>query len=91
MRAEHLAMPLVSADCQFLFPAEQGDRCQVRSRILRFGGKSFVIAHEVERDDGMALAKGSETRVWGKFDNGPGTRLRGIAIPEELKARFRAA
>jgi YbgC/YbaW family acyl-CoA thioester hydrolase len=91
MRAEHLAMPLVSADCQFLFPAEQGDRCQVRSSILRFGGKSFVIAHEVERDDGMALAKGSETRVWGKFDNGPGTRLRGIAIPEELKARFRAA
>jgi YbgC/YbaW family acyl-CoA thioester hydrolase len=91
MRAEHLAMPLVSADCQFLFPAEQGDRCHVRSRILRFGGKSFVIAHEVEREDGMALAKGSETRVWGKFDNGPGTRLRGIAIPEELKARFRAA
>jgi YbgC/YbaW family acyl-CoA thioester hydrolase len=91
MRAEHLAMPLVSAECQFLYPAEQGDRCEVRSRILRFGGKSFVVAHEVQRADGMALAKGTETRVWGRFDNGPGTRLRGVEIPGELKALFRAA
>jgi 4-hydroxybenzoyl-CoA thioesterase len=91
MRDEHLAMPLVSADCQFLYPAEHGDRCEVHSRILRFGGKSFVVAHEVQREDGMALARGSETRVWGRFDNGPGTRLRGIAMPEELKALFRAA
>jgi len=91
MRAEHLAMPLVSADCQFLYPAQQGDRCEVRSRVERFGGKSFVVAHEVVRDDGMALAKGSETRVWGKFDSGPGSRMRGQTIPEELKARFRAA
>jgi hypothetical protein len=29
--------------------------------------------------------------VWGKFDNGPGTRLRGVAIPEALKAAFHAA
>lgn len=90
MRAEHLAMPLVSADCRFLYPAEQSDRCEVRSHILRFGGKSFVIAHEVQREDGIALAKGSETRVWGKFDDGPGTRLRGQTISGELKALFRA-
>jgi hypothetical protein len=43
------------------------------------------------REDGMALAKGSETRVWGKFESGPGSRLRGQTIPDELKARFRAA
>ena len=91
MRAEHLAMPLVSADCQFLYPAEQGDGCEVRSSIVRFGGKSFVVAHEVQRADGMALAKGTETRVWGRFEAGPGTRLRGVPMPEDLKARFRAA
>ena len=91
MRAEHLAMPLVSADCQFLYPAEQGDRCEVRSSIVHFGGRSFVVAHEVLRADGMALAKGTETRVWGKFEAGPGTRLRGVAMPEDLRARFRAA
>jgi YbgC/YbaW family acyl-CoA thioester hydrolase len=91
MRAEHLAMPLVSADCQFLYPAEQGDRCEVRTRIARFGGKSFVLAHEVLREDGMLLAKGTETRVWGRFEQGPGSRLQGQTISEELKALFRAA
>src|SRR3954449_9774317 len=65
MREENLAMPLVSASCDFLAPAEQGDRCEVRSRILRFGGKSFALAHDIVRADGTALAKGGETRVWG--------------------------
>lgn len=91
MRAEHLAMPLLSADCQFLYPAEQGDRCEVRSRIGHFGDKSFSVAHEVLREDGFALARGAEKRVWAKFDNGPGTRLRGVRIPDELKALFRGA
>jgi YbgC/YbaW family acyl-CoA thioester hydrolase len=91
MRREHLAMPLVSAECQFLAPAVHGDRCEVRSRIARFGGKSFVVAHDVVRDDGTALASGSETRVWGRFAGGPGTPLKGETIPEDVKALFRRA
>ncbi|MGH8676485.1 MAG: acyl-CoA thioesterase [Burkholderiales bacterium] len=91
MRAEHLAMPLVAAECKFLHPAEQSDRCEVRSRVARFGGKSFVVAHEVARVDGVMLATGSETRVWGRYVDGPGTPMKGQAIPEELKALFRAA
>lgn len=90
MKEQHTAMPLVSAECQFLFPAEHGDRCEVRSRIVRFGGKSFVVEHDIVRNDGTALAKGKETRVWGRHADGPGTPLRGEAIPEALKARFRA-
>ena len=90
MRGEHRSMPLVSAQCQFLFPAEHGDRCEVRSRIARFGGKSFVVAHEVVRGDGTELAKGSETRVWGRYADGPGTPMKGETISEEIKALFRA-
>ena len=90
MRVEHLAMPLVSADCQFLHPAEQGDRCEVRSRIARFGGKSFVVSHEIVRSDGVVLARGTETRVWGRHVDGRGSPMKGEVIPEELKARFRA-
>lgn len=89
MKAEQLAMPLVAADCRFIAPAEQGDRCEVHSRVTRFGGKSFVVAHEVLRGDGTALASGSETRVWGRFAGGPGTPLKGESIPEALKALFR--
>jgi 4-hydroxybenzoyl-CoA thioesterase len=90
MRAEHLAMPLVAADCQFKHPAEQQDRAEVRSRIQRWGGKSFVLAHDVVRSDGALLASGSETRVWGRYTNGPGSPLKGEAISEEIKALFRA-
>ena len=89
MRAEHLAMPLVAAGCEFKHPAEQEDRCEVRSRILRWGGKSFVVAHDVVRSDGTLLAAGTETRVWGRFENGPGTPLKGQTISGELKALFR--
>ena len=90
MRAEHRSMPLVSAECQFLAPAEQGDSCEVRSQIGRFGGKSFVVAHDILRSDGTALAKGSETRVWGRHERGPGTQMKGETIPESLKALFRS-
>src|SRR3954454_2713983 len=67
MRSEHLAMPLVSDQCDFLAPAEQGDRCEVRSRITSFGGKSFALSHEIVRAAGTVLANGVETRVWGRF------------------------
>jgi 4-hydroxybenzoyl-CoA thioesterase len=90
MRDEHMAMPLVSAQCEFLSPAVHGDRCEVRSLIARFGGKSFVVEHEIVRTDGRPLAKASETRVWGKYVGGPGTPMKGQTIPDEIKERFRA-
>ena len=84
-------MPLVSADCEFVAPAEPGDHCEVRSSIRRWGGKSFVIAHEVYRADGTLLARGAETRVWGQHIAGPGSPMKGQPITEELKALFRRA
>ncbi|HEY8068475.1 MAG TPA: acyl-CoA thioesterase [Burkholderiales bacterium] len=90
MRAEHLAMPLVAAGCEFKHPAEQEDRAEVRSRIARWGGKSFVLAHDVVRADGTLLAAGTETRVWGRYENGPGTPLKGQPISDGLKELFRA-
>ena len=90
LRAEHLAMPLVLAECRLRSPAEQQDRCEVRSRIARWGGKSFVVTHDVMREDGTPLAHGSETRVWGRYENGPGSPMKGQTISEELKALFRA-
>lgn len=90
MRAEHLATPLVSAECRIRNAAEQQDRCEVRSRIARWGGKSFVVRHDVVREDGTLLAEGSETRVWGRYENGPGSPMKGQTISEEMKALFRA-
>jgi 4-hydroxybenzoyl-CoA thioesterase len=91
MKAEGRSMPLVAASCEFKHPAEQEDRCEVRSHISRWGGKSFVVSHDVVRlADSLLLAQGSETRVWGRYENGPGTPLRGQPIDDALKALFRA-
>ena len=90
MRESHMAMPLVSAECQFLAPAVHGDRCEVRSRIARFGAKSFVVEHDIVRSDEAPLAKAKETRVWGRYENGPGTPMKGQTITDEVKERFRA-
>src|SRR5438270_10918393 len=57
LRKENRAMPLVSADCQFLAPARQADRCVARSRSGRFGGKSFVVLHHIARTDRLARAR----------------------------------
>ena len=84
-------MPVVAAQCDFVIPAEPGDRCEVRSRIARWGGKSFVVSHEVVRTDGVTLARGSETRVWGRHVAGPGSPMQGQAIGEDIKALFRAS
>ena len=90
MKAEERSMPLVAAESQFLQPAEQADRCEIRSRIERFGGKSFVVAHEAARVDGTILARGTETRVWGRHVDGPGSRMKGEKIADETKALFLA-
>jgi len=83
-------MPLVGAQCEFVTPAEPGDRCEVHSRITRWGGKSFDVTHEVVRADGTTLARGLEKRVWGRHVSGPGSPMRGQPIAEDLKALFRA-
>jgi 4-hydroxybenzoyl-CoA thioesterase len=90
MRAESLAMPLVAANCEFKASPVHGDRCEVASRVLRWGVKSFLLAHSVSRDDGTLLAEGSETRVWTRRVGGPGGQLKGEPIGEDLKMLFRA-
>lgn len=89
LRAESRALPLVGADCQFIHSAGQADRCEVRSKIKRFGGKSFVIAHEAVCSDGTTLVRGTETRVWARYVDGPGSPLKGDTIEDELKDLFR--
>ena len=91
LRAEGRALPLVGAESQFIHPAQQADRCEVRSRIARFGGKSFIVTHEVVRSDGTVMAKGAETRVWSRYADGPGSLMKGETIGDDVKALFRAA
>ena len=86
MRAEHLTMPLVDAQCSFLSSPTFGDECVVVSRITRWGRTSFTVGHEILRAsvpgaDTEVLARGSENRVWCRYQSGPGSALRSEPMP----------
>ena len=70
--AAHGDAARVGANASFSLRRMHGDRCEVRSRIARFGGKSFVVEHDMVRSDGTPLAKAKETRVWGAPRQRPG-------------------
>jgi len=86
---EGIRFPAVHVACNFEAPPEQGERCEIVSRIARFGSKSFVVAHDVVRADGVRLASGSETRVWGRFVAGEGASMKGEVIPDAVRELFR--
>ena len=44
----------------------------------------------LRRGDGTRLAHGTETRVWARYVNGPGTPIKSQPIPDEVKDLFRA-
>ena len=91
MRGEHFTMPLVDAQCGFLSSPTYGDECEVVSQVLRWGRTSFTVGHEVILvSDGRTLAKGSESRVWCRYEAGPGSPLKSEPMPANLRAALGA-
>ena len=75
------------------WPVTWIDPAPAIARRLRLGGPPpgpHRRLRGVVREDGTLLAAGSETRVWGRYENGPGTALRGQPIGDALKDLFRA-
>lgn len=90
MRAEQLTMPLVDAQCSFLSSPTFGDECVVVSQVTRWGRTSFSVGHEVQRlappgEEPQVFARGSESRVWCRYQSGPGSALRSEPMPAALR------
>jgi 4-hydroxybenzoyl-CoA thioesterase len=87
IRDDKVSMPLVHAECDFVRSPTFGDLIEIRSQVTRWGRSSFSIGHEfVLAGDGSVLARGSESRVWCRYEAGPGSALRGIRVPEDMRA-----
>jgi 4-hydroxybenzoyl-CoA thioesterase len=87
MRGEHYTLPLVHAACDFLNSPTFGDLVEIRSQVTRWGRSSFSIGHEfVLARDGTVLARGSESRVWCRYEAGPGSPLQSVPVPDEVRA-----
>lgn len=88
MREASLTIPLVHAECDFLASPQFGDVLVVNSRLLRHGRSSFSLAHAFVRgpgpQSGQVLARGREDRVWCRYENGPGSPLRSVPLPQAM-------
>jgi 4-hydroxybenzoyl-CoA thioesterase len=86
MRAEHFSLPLVDSRCQFFSSPFFGDEIEIRSEVSKWGRSSFSLAHEfVIAQDGRLLARGTESRVWCRYESGPGSPLRSVPVPDEVR------
>lgn len=82
-----VGIPMVDTRAKFYIPSTYGDVISIESRIERFGRSSFEVVHKVFKGDSMAL-EGFETRVLvGRHPDDP-SRLKSVAVPEEVKAKF---
>ena len=91
VRQEHVTIPLVHAACEFLASPTFGDTVEIRSVVSRWGRSSFSLAHEffLPSQDKL-LARGTESRVWCRYADGPGTPLISEPLPADLRAALGA-
>lgn len=83
-----VGIPLVEVSGQFYAPASFGETVAVESRIVDWGRSSFRVEHKLFKGS-MLTAEGREKRVWTVRDLSSEKGMRGDAVPEEVKARFR--
>ena len=82
-----LTIPLVGAKGDFTGPAAWGDTIAIESRITRWGNRAFDIVHSVTHaESGKPIAEGSETRVCVALDPNDPKGIRGVPIPDDIRA-----
>jgi 4-hydroxybenzoyl-CoA thioesterase len=79
--------PMVDLHVRFLIPSSFGDEVTVESTVAEWKRSSFIVRHQLFRGSDLAV-EGQETRVWTQYDTANPGRLKSMAIPEEVKARF---
>jgi 4-hydroxybenzoyl-CoA thioesterase len=91
MRQENFTLPLVDSQCAFVASPQFGDEVEIRSQVVKWGRASFSLSHEfVRAEGGQLLARGAESRVWCRYEAGPGTPLKSERIPDEVRAALGA-
>jgi 4-hydroxybenzoyl-CoA thioesterase len=82
-----IGIPMVDTRAKFIVPSRYGDDIDFESRVSRFGGSSFDVEHKVWRGSTLAI-EGFETRVWAGPDPSRPGAIKGVKIPDVVKAAF---
>jgi 4-hydroxybenzoyl-CoA thioesterase len=89
MLARHgiIGIPMVDTGAKFLIPSRFGDVITIESHAASFQRSSFNVAHRVFRGGALAI-EAYEVRVWAGRDPNDAERIKGMMIPDEVKAAF---
>ena len=82
-----VGIALVDARANFLKPAKFGDSIEIASRVSEFRRSSFDVEHKLTVGGELAV-EGTETRVWAVRDKADPDKIKAIAIPQDVIARF---
>jgi 4-hydroxybenzoyl-CoA thioesterase len=80
-------IPLVDVRARFIVPSQFGDTVTVESCVSEWGRSSFLVRHQVFKENVLA-AEVFEKRVWVARLDGDVIRFKGRPIPQEVKDRF---
>jgi 4-hydroxybenzoyl-CoA thioesterase len=82
-----MGIPMVDTRGKFHAPCSYGDDVEIESLVARFGRSSFDVQHRLTRD-GVLCVEGWETRVWAAADAQDPRKIRGVRIPDEVRAKL---
>jgi 4-hydroxybenzoyl-CoA thioesterase len=84
-----IGLPLVYSRARFLAPVRFGDVVVLTSQVNEFRSARFGVEHRLMLGDMLAV-EGRETRVWATSDPADASRIKPLAVPEHIVARFQA-
>jgi 4-hydroxybenzoyl-CoA thioesterase len=84
-----IGLPLVDSGARFLAPVRFGDVVILTSRAGEFRSARFDVEHRLMVGEVLAV-EGRETRVWATSDPADASRIKPLAVPEHIVARFQA-
>jgi 4-hydroxybenzoyl-CoA thioesterase len=85
-----VGIPLVDTRARFLVPSRFGEEVEITSTIGELGRSSFAVSHRLFKA-GLLCVEGEEKRVWAGRDPAEPSRLKGFAIPDEVREKLAAA
>ncbi|MBL0935908.1 MAG: acyl-CoA thioesterase [Rhizobiaceae bacterium] len=85
-----VGIPMVDTGAKFSIPSRYGDVVAIESTIRDIRRSSFDVAHRVLKDGKVAI-EGHETRVWTGRDPEDPSRIKAVAMPDEVVAALSAS
>jgi 4-hydroxybenzoyl-CoA thioesterase len=82
-----IGYPLIDVSARFLRPTTYGDEVMIQTAAPVFGNSSFTVEHRLMLDRTVCV-ECTEKRVWAGPDPERAGGIRGVRVPDSIRALF---